>query len=125
MTEHLPKTRPSRSLWAASFAVTAALLVAVGYIQYRTEVKHVTQEWTQTLGAIGTLKANQLGEWRKERLADAIRFAQGPLFAANARDLIQKPNDPDLLKAARLMLDLNRKGSVYQNTLIALPTGTV
>ena len=125
MTEHLPKTRPSRSLWAISFAVTAALLVAVGYTQYRAEVKHVSNEWAQTLGAIGALKANQLGEWRKDRLADAVRFAQGPLFITNARDLIQKPNDPDFVKAAQLMLDLNRKGGVYQNTLIASTTGTV
>ena len=125
MTEQPPKPRASRKLWVASFAVTAALLVAVGYAQYRTGERHVTQEWVQNLGAVGSLKANQLSQWRKDRLADAIRFAQGPALVNAVRNFIQKPSDPEYLKAARFMLELNRKGGVYQNTLLVSPSGEV
>ena len=125
MTEHLPKLRPSLRLWVAAFAVAAALIAVFGYAQYRIGEKHVSKEWTKNLSAIGALKANQIEEWRKERLADAIRFAQGPSLVTAVRNLIQKPDDPDGLKTARFMLELNRKGGIYQNTLMLSLTGDI
>ena len=126
MTEQLlQKLRPPKRFWVASFGVAAALIVVTGYAQYRAGKRHVSQEWIQTLGAVGALKANQFDEWRKERLADAIRFAQGPSLVTAARDLIRNPDDPDFRKAAKLMLDLNLKSGIYQNTLMVSPTGAV
>ena len=123
MTEHLLKLRPQRRFWVAVFVATVGLIVAVGYNQYRTEEKHVSQEWSQNLTAVAALKADQLAAWRKDRLADTIRFAQGPSLISAMRNFIAKPDDPDCLKAARFMLDLNRKGRSYENALMVTPAG--
>lgn len=125
MTERLLKTRSRKRFWVIVFIVVAVLIAAIGYNQYREEEKYVTQERITMLQAIGALKANQIAEWRKERLSDAIRFAQGPALVIAFKNFIQKPDDPDRLKAAKLMLDLNRKGNFYQNTLMASLSGEI
>jgi len=125
MTEQLQSLRPKRWFWITTFVAIAALIAAIGYTQFRAEERQVSQEWSQNLSAIASLKATQIAEWRKDRLADVVRFAQGPSLISTAKNLLQSPNDPECVRKAQFMLELNRKGSSYQNTLIVSLSGDI
>jgi PAS domain S-box-containing protein len=108
---------PKQRLWIMGFALFASLIAILGYTHYRATEEHVYTERAKDLAAIGTLKAEQVAEWRRERLADAIRFAQGPTLTR----ALTKADDSDL----HTMLVLNRKGSFYEDSLLLSPTGVI
>ena len=112
-----PVSDPKQRLWIAAFAIAALLIAVLGYTHYRATEDHVYSERARDLAAIGTLKAEQVAEWRRERLADAIRFAQGPTLTR----ALTKTDESDL----HTMLVLNRKGSFYEDTLLLSPTGAI
>jgi len=99
-----------KALWIGAFFLAASLIATLGVVYFRTEEAQVLAERTQELTAIGTLKAEQVAEWRKERLSDAIRFAQGPTLLR----AIEKNDAADL----RTMLTLNRKNNFYEDVLL-------
>jgi len=107
-------SQTKQTLWVVAFMVAAALIAALGYFFYRAEEERVRSERAQELTAIGTLKAGQIAEWRKERRSDAIRFAQGPTLTR----ALEK-NDPEDL---RIMMNLNRKAFFYEDTLLVSPS---
>ena len=117
MKQKDPTADPKQVLWFAAFALAAVLIAILGYTHYRTSADDVYAEWAQDLAAIGSLKSEQVAEWRRERLADAIRFAQGPTLTR----ALTKTDDADL----HTMLVLNRKGSFYEDTLLLSPTGEI
>ncbi len=108
---------PRQWLWIAAFAVSAVLIAIIGISRQRITEDHVYAERARDLAATGILKAGQVAEWRKERLADAIRFAQGPTLTR----AIAKTDDSDL----HTMLVLNRKGSFYEDALLLSQTGAI
>ena len=117
MKEKDPTSDPKQRLWIAAFAFAVLLIAVLGYTHYRATENHVYSERARDLAAIGTLKAEQVAEWRRERLADAIRFAQGPTLTR----ALTKTDEADL----HTMLVLNRKGSFYEDTLLLAPDGAI
>ena len=117
MRDNDTAANPRQRLWIVAFALSALLIAGLGYTHYRATEEHVYSEKAQDLAAIGTLKAEQVTEWRRERLADAIRFAQGPTLTR----ALAKTDDSDL----HTMLVLNRKGSFYEDTLLLSQTGAI
>lgn len=116
---------PKRRFWITGFVAIASLIAAIGYMQFKAEEKQVTQEWAQSLSAVASLKATQIAEWRKDHLADVLRFSQGPALIAAAKGFIEKPNDPECVQRAKHMLDLNRKGGSYQSTMLFSLSGNI
>ena len=125
MTGQPQSLSPDRRLWITGFFAIAALIAAIGYMQFRAEEKQVSQEWAQSLSAVASLKATQIAEWRKDRLADVLRFSQGPALIAAAKDFIRRPDDAACVQRAKGMLDLNRKGGSYQNTMFVSLSGNI
>ena len=99
-----------QTLWIAAFVIAALLIVALGFFQYQAEEHRVKAEQTDGLTAIGSLKADQIAEWRKERLSDVTRFAQGPTLTR----AVDKDDHEDL----RIILNLNRKNRFYEEALL-------
>ena len=99
--------------WLVAFIGFTLLIGLLGYTQYRAAEEQVRSDRAQELTAIGSLKAGQIAEWRKERISDAIRFAQGPTLTR----AITKADSNDL----SIMLRLNRKGSFYEDSLLVSP----
>ena len=110
MSEGLQLSQAVRNLWIAAFGIAALLFIALGHLQYKAEEAQTLSDRAQELTAIGTLKAGQIAEWRKERLSDTIRFARGPTLTR----AIEKADREDL----RVMLSLNRKGDFYEDALL-------
>jgi PAS domain S-box-containing protein len=121
--QYLP--RPFRVVWIAIFLVTAFLVATTGYLHYQKETEAVAAEKSLDLLAVGSLKARQFSEWRRERLADAIRFAQGPALVGPTLQFIRTPNEPAARQNAMHMLTLNRKGRFYENTFLVAPDNSV
>jgi len=105
------------------FFIVTVLIIGVGRKQYVEEEIDVTREWGKTLSTVGALKADQIAEWRRDRLADVNRYALGPSLVSAAQTLLREPANADKRKALQYMLKINRKGGVYQNALLFSPSG--
>ncbi len=114
MSDGIQISRIKRSLWIAVFFIAVLLISLLGHMQFRIEEEQEHSERAQELTAIGALKAGQIAEWRKERLSDAIRFAQGPTLTR----AIAKADRDDL----QIMLTLNRKADFYEEALLVSPS---
>jgi len=115
MSERTQLSHGKPHFWLVSFVICTVLIVLLGYSQYRAAEDQVRGDRAHELTAIGTLKAGQISEWRKERVSDAIRFAQGPTLTR----AISRADDEDL----RIMLNLNRKGNFYEDALMVSMSG--
>jgi two-component system sensor histidine kinase/response regulator len=72
-----------RWLWALP-GLAAAVILAGGYAFWQTETQHLQAQTQDSLTAIAKLKAQQIADWRTERLSDAMAFTDAPAFAAEA-----------------------------------------
>jgi PAS domain S-box-containing protein len=86
------------------FLLLAMGIIATGYIYYRNFEQDYRAEAEHRLLAIAKLKANELGQWRKERLADADVFFENSLFESLVRQFFEKPSDEDSRRQLRQWL---------------------
>ena len=119
------RKHPRKSAWVFSFFLTALFLCLIGYEGYRRGLEDLEDEKAQILQAVGTLKAGQCAEWRKERLADAIRYARGPALIGPVLAFLANPDSALARTNAVRMLALNRKGNFYHNALLTDLQGRV
>ena len=110
MSDGIQISQMKRNVWIAFFLFAVLLISLLGHQQFKAEEDQERSERSQELTAIGALKAGQIAEWRKERLSDVIRFAQGPTLTR----AIEKANRDDL----QIMLTLNRKADFYEDALL-------
>lgn len=66
--------------WVLLFAGFSLVLVAAGYVFSRHDVQQVRLRAYDQLAAIGEMKADQIANWRQERLADTGKTARSPFF---------------------------------------------
>ena len=110
MSDGIQISQMKRNVWIAFFLFAVLLISLLGHRQFKAEEDQERSERSQELTAIGSLKAGQIAEWRKERLSDVIRFAQGPTLTR----AIEKADRDDL----QIMLTLNRKADFYEDALL-------
>ncbi|MFZ4779023.1 MAG: PAS domain S-box protein, partial [Terrimicrobiaceae bacterium] len=96
--DSLPPDPPSRNMAVAAFVIIAAILVGVGSWYYQSEKKEIIHEKYQTLAAIGELKAKQIQQWRKERVAEVERAAKDGLTRKAVSDVLTALGDQKLQK---------------------------
>ena len=77
------------------FFILSAGIVTTGYIYYRNYEKHYRTEVERQLSAIAEMKADELVNWRKERLGDAAVFYKNDNFSARVRQYLKTPGDPE------------------------------
>ena len=103
-------------IWAAVFIVAA--LLAGGYGYYRSEVERIRQEKYYDIAAIGALKADQIQQWRQERVASVRRAVESPFFRRAVEAWLQNPEAPGLRIDWEKRLQLEQKGFGYANVLL-------
>jgi hypothetical protein len=54
------------------FIVFSGLIIAGGFWWYGNQKHHTKKTWEETLESIARLKVDQIAEWRKERMNDAL-----------------------------------------------------
>lgn len=115
-----PKWRALLALrgWVAVFAVVSAVLLTGGYGYYRVEAQRIHQEQYRNLAAIAAMKSEQILQWRKERLADAMRVANGPVQHNLIAALALHTDTPSLWAELQKVLTVNLEGGAYTSVSI-------
>ncbi|MDV7398451.1 hypothetical protein RZS08_44005, partial [Arthrospira platensis SPKY1] len=85
-----------RRVWVAVFILLTAALLAGGYGYYQSEAERIRQEKYHDIAAIAELKASQIQQWRRERLANARRASGSPFFRRALETWRAAPEDLDL-----------------------------
>jgi hypothetical protein len=96
--DSLPPDPRSRNVAVAAFVIITVILVGVGYWYYQSEKKEITHEKHQILTAIGELKAKQIQQWRKERVAEVERAAKDALTRMAVSGVLTAVGDQKLQK---------------------------
>ncbi|MFA4917690.1 MAG: EAL domain-containing protein [Thermodesulfovibrionales bacterium] len=89
------KKERSASILILVFFLLSAGIVTTGYIYYRNYEKHYRTEVERQLSAIAEIKADELVDWRKGRLADASVFYKNDDFSAKVRQYLKTPGDTE------------------------------
>jgi PAS domain S-box-containing protein len=94
------------------FLIVAAGIITAGYLFYRSYARNFRGEVERKLSSIAELKAGQLVQWRKERLADASAFYRNRAFTGLVEHLLEIPADTDV--RGRILSWLDRVQDAYQ-----------
>jgi len=105
------------------FGVASVSLAAGGYWYWRHEVQTIRREKYHDLKAIAELKANQIVQWRNERIADARVNSQEALFRTAVGRWLQAPGDASSSSDLQASMELVCKSNGYENMILAAPDG--
>ena len=96
--DSFPPNPRTRSVALAAFAIITAILVGVAYWHYQSEKEEVARDKYQTLFAIAELKAKQIQQGRKERLAEVERASKDALTRKAVSDVLTAAGDQNFQK---------------------------
>lgn len=113
-----PRSESARWFWVALFAMVTLALLAGGYAYYRSETERIRQEKYQEIAAIGKLKAQQIQQWRRERLGDISRSSKAPFFAQGLREWLRDMNNTALQAKLHQRLVFEQKEEGYADVLL-------
>src|SRR4030067_112159 len=68
------------------FFLLSVGILAFGYMYYANQASHFRSGIEAQLNAVANLKANQIVNWRQERMHDAMLIFDGPIFAGETKD---------------------------------------
>ena len=75
------------------FLILSSVLIAGGYDYYSVQKDHIKNTSINQLGSVGTLKKNEISNWRNERIGDATLFYKNTVFSNLVREYFEKPED--------------------------------
>jgi PAS domain S-box-containing protein len=93
-TRDLNKRR-TPSVLVLIFVLLIAGIVTGGYRYYRNYERQFRDEAGRQLSVIAELKADELAEYRKERLGDAATFFKNAAFSGLVRRFLEHPEDAE------------------------------
>jgi PAS domain S-box-containing protein len=125
MNKHSTRTKPDRRIWAAVLVLLILAILAGGYGYYRHEAERIRQEKYDDIATIAEMKAEQIAQWKKERMADVWRAVNGPTVIKNLGEILKNPDAAGFRDELRKILEVNRKGDLYANVLLFAPDGQV
>jgi hypothetical protein len=91
LTNLAPQEKRSLALFIFSFILFASGLATVSYLTYQNYEKQFRAQVESQLSAIAALKAEQLQNWRAERLSDANLFYQNKNFSGRVQAYLENP----------------------------------
>ena len=83
------------SMLVLIFVLLAAGIVTVGCRYYWNYERQFRAEAERQLSTIADLKADELVQYRKERLGDAVTLFENPAFSGLVRRFLEHPEDAD------------------------------
>ena len=125
MSEESAQPEPARKIWVALFALSTLAILAGGLGYYRSEAERIRREKYATLAAIATMKADQLAQWKTDRLSDVWRAAYGPTVIKNLTELARNPGASGLRDELHKILEVNLKEGLYANAFLLDSAGKI
>ncbi|OYV84358.1 MAG: hypothetical protein B7Z73_15640, partial [Planctomycetia bacterium 21-64-5] len=101
------------------------VLLAGGYGYYRIEVDAIQRAQYGAVAAVGRLKADEIQQWRRERIGDAAVVAQNPFIIAALGELSGGARRPALLAQLRKYLKITAAANRYADAAFIAPDGRV
>jgi hypothetical protein len=121
------KPRP-RSFPRAPFLVFLLLalgIVAAGGMIFRHEITRARKATEEHLSSIADLKAAQIANWRRERIADAESISRNPLNSLRIRPFLESPSPGERGDDLRDWMESWRKTYGYHDVLLLDRNGKV
>jgi len=110
----------------ALLALAVAVFVPlVGLTYVRFESKRIEEDAFRDLEGVARLKAEQIGNWLKERRGDSLALMGSENFALRIQHYLGKPGDPDDNRIIRGRLETLRQAYGYGDVLLLDAGGTV
>ncbi len=82
------------------FGLLAVGVITVAYLSYRSYEDHYREEIGRQLQAVWHLKADELVDWRAERLADAQVLYRNSAFSGLVQRFLDEPEDAGIAPGA-------------------------
>ena len=117
MANDFSHTGPVRLIWAAIFVLVALVILACGYGYYRFEADRLSWNKYGDMATIAATKTAQIEEWKRERLADVRRAANGPRVITLVSEYARNPDGADRSELKKL-LEINQKEGLYANVFL-------
>jgi PAS domain S-box-containing protein len=119
-------TRPisSRILYLVMALITVAFLVG-GYVFYNFQEQQMRQRIEGGLSTVTQLKADQIAQWRAERLVDAGMLMGSPFFPEGVEEYMASPADTEVKDKVLARLAVLDEAYPYQDILLTDVNGDV
>ncbi|MCX6010036.1 MAG: cache domain-containing protein [Chloroflexi bacterium] len=114
----------SRVLYLVMALVTVVILVG-GYLFYYFQEQQMLRRFESGLSTVAQLKAEQIAQWRAERLTDADMLVGSPFFAEGVEKYMASPTDTEIRDEILANLAVMGKAYPYQNILLVDVNGSV
>ncbi len=105
-------------IWMRIFIIVILVIISLACWYYQAEKARIRADRYNDIATIAEMKSNELVQWRKERFADVTRAANGPSVIKNILMLAKNPNDPAASEELKKVLEVNRKGKIYDNVFL-------
>ena len=100
-------------------------LITAGFLFYRAETGRIRQEKFQELQTIAGLKAAQIQQWRKERVADVNRGLRSAFFREAVETFCHNPENDSLRESLRERLKAELDYGMHSDALLVAMDGRV
>jgi hypothetical protein len=101
-----------------AFLVVVLLICVIGYGYFINVRQLIIAEKTAELTTIANLKADQIVQWRKERLGDGFSIQHNPLLASRLRDYPGGSNSPVILEELTTWMESLRVSYDYRSAAL-------
>jgi PAS domain S-box-containing protein len=110
--------------YTLAFIISAGIIITLAaYFYFSYEVKTIRNKTFNELKSIATLKASQISNWNKERMADANTFVQNPFFVGSLEKLSGSVLGASLKSGLIKTFKLINTDSDYSNIILTNPEG--
>jgi two-component system sensor histidine kinase/response regulator len=125
MVENEINSKKQFQRWVSSFSIICLLIVLISYWYYRMEEQRIRQDKYNDIATIAEMKSGEIIQWRKERFSDVSRAANGPTVIKDLLILTKKPDDAAAREELKQILNVNKKGKLYENVFVVSVDGEV
>ncbi len=95
MSHYDQKEKRTLAVYLTIFILLAAGIAAVSNLTYQNYQKQFRAQVESQLGMIGSIKADELQDWRNERMADAGLFYRNENFSEQVQFFLENPQDAE------------------------------
>jgi PAS domain S-box-containing protein len=106
-------------------ALVAVVILVGGYLFYYFQEQQMLRRFESGLSTVAQLKAEQIVQWRYERLVDVNILAGSPFFAEGVAELMASPTDTEIRDKVLAWLAVIAKFHPYQDILLVDVDGSV